>query len=61
MKRKNLPTHLLLGAGAVYLAREYSSHQAAEVDAWQAVSASADFDQPYATALPEDTTTRLPG
>ena len=58
VKRKHLPTHLLLGAGAVHLARDYSSQQTAEVEAWRGVSASADFGQPYPAELPDDGATR---
>ena len=58
VKRKHLPTHLLLGAGAVFLARDYGSRQSAEVEAWREVSASADFDQPYPTEWPDDAATR---
>lgn len=49
----NLPTHLVLGAGAVQMALEYSRSQIAEADAWQAVSASADFGADYPVELPE--------
>ena len=48
----NLPTHLVLGAGAVQMALDYSRNQIAEADAWQAVSASADFGADYPVDLP---------
>jgi hypothetical protein len=54
VKRKHPPTHLLLGAGAVHLASDYSTRATAEVEAWRAVSVSADFDQPYPANLPDD-------
>ncbi|ACU71476.1 short-chain dehydrogenase/reductase SDR [Catenulispora acidiphila DSM 44928] len=49
----NLPTHLVLGAGAVQMALDYSRSQIAEADAWQAVSASADFGADHPVELPE--------
>jgi len=57
VKRRHLPTHLLLGAGAVHLASGYSGQQTAELEAWRTVSASADFDQPYPANLPDDAAT----
>lgn len=54
VKREHLPTHLLLGAGAVRLAQDYSHRQIAEADAWRQVSTSADFGQPYPVDLPDD-------
>lgn len=57
VKRTHPPTHLLLGAGAVHLAREYSNQQTAEMEAWRAVSVSADFDQPYPANFPDDRAT----
>lgn len=52
IKHNPLPTHLLLGAGAVEMAQEYSRHQIAEAAAWAQVSSSANFDQPYPVDLP---------
>jgi NAD(P)-dependent dehydrogenase (short-subunit alcohol dehydrogenase family) len=52
VKNPTMPSHLLLGAGAVDLAQTYSRGQLAEADAWAAVSRSADFDQPYPVELP---------
>ncbi|MBU2664709.1 SDR family NAD(P)-dependent oxidoreductase [Actinoplanes bogorensis] len=52
MKRDSLPTHLVLGAGAVGLAQNYSRAQLAEVDEWAAVSRSADFAEPFPADLP---------
>jgi len=48
----NLPTHLLLGAGAARMALDYSRNQIAEATAWQAVSASADTGADYPVDLP---------
>jgi NAD(P)-dependent dehydrogenase (short-subunit alcohol dehydrogenase family) len=48
----NLPSHLLLGAGAVAMALDYSRSQIAEASAWQAVSASADTGADYPVDLP---------
>lgn len=52
VKNPDLPSHLLLGAGAVELAQTYSRGQLTEAEAWAAVSRSADFDQQYPVALP---------
>ncbi|HWG25875.1 SDR family NAD(P)-dependent oxidoreductase [Actinospica sp.] len=48
----NLPSHLLLGAGAVAMALDYSRSQITEASAWQAVSASADTGADYPVDLP---------
>jgi NAD(P)-dependent dehydrogenase (short-subunit alcohol dehydrogenase family) len=48
----NLPSHLLLGAGAAAMAVDYSRSQIAEASAWQAVSASADTGADYPVDLP---------
>jgi NAD(P)-dependent dehydrogenase (short-subunit alcohol dehydrogenase family) len=48
----NLPSHLLLGAGAAAMALDYSRSQIAEASAWQAVSASADTEADYPVDLP---------
>jgi NAD(P)-dependent dehydrogenase (short-subunit alcohol dehydrogenase family) len=47
VKRQNLPSHLILGAAAVQMARSYSESQLAEAAAWEPVSRSADFDRDY--------------
>lgn len=52
VKRRDLPGHLILGAGAVEMAQSYSRRQLAEADAWATVSRSADFDQQYPVELP---------
>jgi NAD(P)-dependent dehydrogenase (short-subunit alcohol dehydrogenase family) len=54
VKRRDLPSHLILGAGAVEMAQSYSRSQLAEAEAWTAVSTSADFDQPYPVDFPAD-------
>ena len=51
VKQPNLPSHLILGAGAVEMAQNYSRDQIAEASTWEAVSRSADFDQEYPVDL----------
>ncbi|GAB2539749.1 SDR family NAD(P)-dependent oxidoreductase [Nocardia heshunensis] len=48
----NLPSHLLLGAGAAQMALDYSHSQITEATAWQPISASADTAAPYPIDLP---------
>ncbi|MEY9886924.1 NAD(P)-dependent dehydrogenase (short-subunit alcohol dehydrogenase family) [Catenulispora sp. MAP5-51] len=48
----NVPSHLVLGAGAVQLALDYSRAQIAEAGAWQGVSSSADAGAEYPVDLP---------
>jgi NAD(P)-dependent dehydrogenase (short-subunit alcohol dehydrogenase family) len=57
VRRHDLPMHLILGAGAVQLAQNYSRSQLAEADAWAQVSGSADFDQEYPAEFPADAAT----
>jgi NAD(P)-dependent dehydrogenase (short-subunit alcohol dehydrogenase family) len=52
VRTHDMPAHLLLGAGAVRLAQNYSRSQLAEADAWAKVSRSADFDQEYPAEFP---------
>jgi NAD(P)-dependent dehydrogenase (short-subunit alcohol dehydrogenase family) len=47
VKQHTLPSHLILGAGAVQMAQDYSRSQLAEAAAWEPISRSADFDQDY--------------
>src|SRR3984885_15352856 len=54
VKRDNPPSHLLLGVTAVEMALDYSRRQAAEASAWQDVSRSADYAQPYPAEFPPD-------
>ncbi|MEV5153771.1 SDR family NAD(P)-dependent oxidoreductase [Streptomyces werraensis] len=52
VRRGEVPTHLLLGVNAVTLALDYSRRQLDEAGAWEAVSRSADFAEPYPVELP---------
>ncbi|MEV7289673.1 SDR family NAD(P)-dependent oxidoreductase [Streptomyces sp. NPDC093252] len=52
VKHPHPPTHLLLGAGAVRMAQDYSRGQIEEAAAWEQVSASADFDRDHPADLP---------
>jgi NAD(P)-dependent dehydrogenase (short-subunit alcohol dehydrogenase family) len=52
--RANPPAHLLLGVTAVEMALAYSRRQLAEASAWEAVSRSADYAEPYPAEFPED-------
>ncbi len=54
VKRDNPPSHLLLGVTAVEMALDYSRRQIAEASAWQDVSRSADYAQPYPAEFPPD-------
>src|ERR1700727_1162326 len=54
VKRDNPPSHLLLGANAVEMALDYSRRQLAEASAWEKVSRSADYAEPYPAPLPAD-------
>jgi NAD(P)-dependent dehydrogenase (short-subunit alcohol dehydrogenase family) len=47
VKRGNPPSHLLLGVTAVEMAVDYSRRQLTQVTAWEKVSRSADFAEPY--------------
>jgi NAD(P)-dependent dehydrogenase (short-subunit alcohol dehydrogenase family) len=55
VKRDNPPTHLLLGVNAVAMALGYSRRQLAEATAWEDVSRSADYAEPYPAEYPPDT------
>ncbi|MGM0360025.1 SDR family NAD(P)-dependent oxidoreductase [Streptomyces griseoaurantiacus] len=52
VRRGEVPSHLLLGVNAVTMALEYSRGQVAEASAWEAVSRSADFAEPFPVELP---------
>lgn len=52
VRRPDLPSHLILGAGAVHMAQEYAHGQLAEAAAWEAVSRSADSGEDYPVAFP---------
>jgi NAD(P)-dependent dehydrogenase (short-subunit alcohol dehydrogenase family) len=53
VKRQTVPSHLVLGAGAVQMAQNYSRRQIEEAATWEMVSRSADSDQAYPVDLPE--------
>src|SRR4029077_10215913 len=53
-KRRDLPTHLVLGRGAVESALAYSRVQIDEAKTWGDVGVSADFDEAYPVAHPAD-------
>jgi NAD(P)-dependent dehydrogenase (short-subunit alcohol dehydrogenase family) len=53
VKQLTLPSHLLLGAGAVQMAQNYSQRQIEEAGTWEVVSRSADSDQAYPVDLPD--------
>ncbi|OON82815.1 SDR family NAD(P)-dependent oxidoreductase [Streptomyces tsukubensis] len=54
VKREKIPSHLLLGVNAVDMALDYSRRQLSEATAWEKVSRSADFAEPYPEGLPEE-------
>ena len=54
VKRGNPPSHLLLGTTAVEMALDYSRRQTAEASAWEKVSRSADYAEPYPAEFPAD-------
>jgi NAD(P)-dependent dehydrogenase (short-subunit alcohol dehydrogenase family) len=54
VKRDNPPSHLLLGQTAVDMSLDYSRRQLAEASAWENVSRSADYGQPYPAEFPPD-------
>ena len=58
VKRDNPPTHLLLGVNAVEMALGYSRRQLAEAAAWEDVSRSADYAEPYPAEYPPDAPAR---
>ena len=58
VKRDNPPSHLLLGVNAVEMALDYSRRQLAEASAWEKVSRSADYAEPYPAEFPADEPTR---
>jgi NAD(P)-dependent dehydrogenase (short-subunit alcohol dehydrogenase family) len=54
VKRENVPSHLLLGVNAADMALDYSRRQLDEATAWEDVSRSADFSEPYPAEFPAD-------
>jgi NAD(P)-dependent dehydrogenase (short-subunit alcohol dehydrogenase family) len=53
-KRRDVPSHLLLGVSAVNMALNYSQRQLDQASTWAAVSRSADFAESYPAAFPPD-------
>ncbi|MEV8127793.1 SDR family NAD(P)-dependent oxidoreductase [Streptomyces sp. NPDC085944] len=60
VRRDRPPSHLLLGVNAVEMAMEYSRGQLAQAAAWEDVSRSADFTEPYPVPMPADEPRRAP-
>jgi len=54
VKRDYPPSHLLLGVNAVDMALAYSRRQIEEATAWEAVTRSADFSEPFPAEPPAD-------
>jgi NAD(P)-dependent dehydrogenase (short-subunit alcohol dehydrogenase family) len=52
VKRGDPPSHLLLGVTAAEMALDYSRRQLAEATAWENVSRSADYAEPYPAEFP---------
>jgi NAD(P)-dependent dehydrogenase (short-subunit alcohol dehydrogenase family) len=53
-KRKEVPSHLLLGVNAVEMGLAYSHRQLEQAEAWEQVSRSADYSEPFPVELPPD-------
>ncbi|MEU0596990.1 SDR family NAD(P)-dependent oxidoreductase [Streptomyces sp. NPDC006393] len=58
VRRGRVPTHLLLGVNAAAMALDHSRRRLAEATAWEKVSRSADFGEPYPADLPPEDTAR---
>ncbi|GAA2195665.1 SDR family NAD(P)-dependent oxidoreductase [Streptomyces bangladeshensis] len=54
VRRDQVPGHLLLGVNAVTMAVDHSRRRLAEATAWEEVSRSADFGEPYPVPLPPE-------
>lgn len=52
--RDTVPSHLLLGVNAADMAQDYSRRQLDQAGAWDSVSRSADFAEPYPVPLPPE-------
>src|SRR5271167_2675173 len=52
VKRESIPSHLLLGVNAVEMGLAYSRRQLEQAEAWEQVSRSADYAEPYPVPLP---------
>lgn len=50
--RDDVPSHLPLGVNAATMALDHSRRRTAEASAWEEVSRSADYDEPYPVDLP---------
>jgi len=53
-KRDVVPSHLLLGVNAADMALAYSRRQLDQAQAWEQVSRSADYAEPYPAPLPPE-------
>jgi NAD(P)-dependent dehydrogenase (short-subunit alcohol dehydrogenase family) len=54
VKRQDVPSHLLLGVNASDMALRHSRQQLEQAEAWETVSRSADFAEPYPAEFPPD-------
>jgi NAD(P)-dependent dehydrogenase (short-subunit alcohol dehydrogenase family) len=54
VKRESVPSHLLLGVNAVEMGLAYSRRQFEQAEAWEQVSRSADYAEPYPVPPPPD-------
>ncbi|MGM9469930.1 SDR family NAD(P)-dependent oxidoreductase [Streptomyces murinus] len=54
VRRGEVPSHLLLGVNAATMALDHDRRRLAEVSAWEKVSRSADFGEPYPVPLPSE-------
>jgi NAD(P)-dependent dehydrogenase (short-subunit alcohol dehydrogenase family) len=54
VKRESVPSHLLMGVNAVEMGLAYSRRQLEQAEAWEQVSRSADYAEPYPVPLPPD-------
>ncbi|MFF4928651.1 SDR family NAD(P)-dependent oxidoreductase [Streptomyces griseofuscus] len=54
VRRGELPSHLLLGVNAATMALDHDRRRLADASAWEKVSRSADFGEPYPVPLPTE-------
>ncbi|MFH9942531.1 SDR family NAD(P)-dependent oxidoreductase [Streptomyces murinus] len=54
VRRGEVPSHLLLGVNAATMALDHDRRRLAEASAWEKVSRSADFGEPYPVPLPSE-------
>jgi NAD(P)-dependent dehydrogenase (short-subunit alcohol dehydrogenase family) len=52
VKRESVPSHLLMGVNAVEMGLAYSRRQLEQAEAWEQVSRSADYAEPYPVPMP---------